>query len=67
MDFAAKLGFTGDDALAKLRGIPDTELMAKVRTGPALGINVDGWVLHRAGHQSLCPRPRAKGGVADRQ
>ena len=34
-DFAAKLGFTGEDALAKLRAVPDTELMAKVAQGGA--------------------------------
>ena len=51
-DLAAKLGFTGDDALAKLRAISDTELMAKAaQGGPGLGINVDGWVL---------PEPAAK-------
>ena len=46
VDLAAKLGFTGEDALAKLRALPDTELMAKAaQGGPGLGINVDGWVL----------------------
>src|ERR1035438_5634931 len=46
VDLAAKLGFTGKDALAKLRALPDTELMAKAaQGGPGLGINVDGWVL----------------------
>jgi len=48
VDLAAKLGFTGSDALAKLRGLSDTELLAKyVQAGPGvgLGINVDGWVL----------------------
>ena len=45
-DLAAKLGFTGDEPLAKLRAVPDTELMAKAaQGGPGLGINVDGWVL----------------------
>jgi para-nitrobenzyl esterase len=44
VDFAASLGFTGDDALARLRGISDTELIVKgARAG--LGITVDGWVL----------------------
>ena len=44
MDFAASLGFTGDDALAKLREIPEQELIVKgSRAG--LGIAVDGWVL----------------------
>ena len=44
VDFAASLGFTGDDALAKLRGIPEKELIVKgARAG--LGITVDGWVL----------------------
>ena len=33
VDFAAKLGFTGDDALAKLRALPDTELMEKAAQG----------------------------------
>ena len=33
VDLAAKLGFTGEEALAKLRAIPDTELMEKVATG----------------------------------
>jgi para-nitrobenzyl esterase len=48
VDLAAKLGFTGPDALAKLRGLSDTELLAKyVQAGPGIGmgINVDGWVL----------------------
>ena len=46
VDFAARLGIAGDDALAKLRAVPDTELMAKIaQGGPGLGINVDGWVL----------------------
>ena len=50
VDFAAKLGFTGEDALAKLRAVPDTELMEKVaQGGPGLGINVDGWVLPEPG------------------
>jgi para-nitrobenzyl esterase len=45
-DLAAKFGFTGEEALAKLRALPDTELMAKAaQGGPGLGINVDGWVL----------------------
>jgi len=44
MDFAVSLGFTGDDALAKLREIPEAELIVKgARAG--LGITVDGWVL----------------------
>ncbi len=38
VDLAAKLGFTGEEALAKLRAIPDTELMAKAaQAGPGLG------------------------------
>ncbi|HTR36734.1 MAG TPA: carboxylesterase family protein [Bryobacteraceae bacterium] len=46
VDLAAKLGFTGEDSLARLRAVPDTKLMAKVaQAGPGLGINVDGWVL----------------------
>jgi para-nitrobenzyl esterase len=46
VDLAAKLGFTGEDALTKLRALPDTELLAKAaQGGPGLGINVDGWVL----------------------
>jgi para-nitrobenzyl esterase len=48
VDVAAKLGFTGGDALAKLRALSDAELMEKVvQAGPGigLGINVDGWVL----------------------
>jgi para-nitrobenzyl esterase len=49
VDLAAKLGFTGEEALAKLRALPDTELMAKAaQGGPGLGINVDGWVLPEA-------------------
>ena len=52
VDLAVRLGFTGEDSLAKLRAIPDTELMAKAaQGGPGLGINVDGWVL---------PEPAAK-------
>jgi len=48
VDLAAKLGFTGPDALSKLRGLSEAELMAKyVQSGPGIGmgINVDGWVL----------------------
>jgi len=46
VDLAAKFGVTGEDAVARLRAVPDTELMAKAeRGGPGLGINVDGWVL----------------------
>jgi para-nitrobenzyl esterase len=46
VDLAARLGFTGEEALAKLRALPDTELMTKAaQGGPGLGINVDGWVL----------------------
>jgi para-nitrobenzyl esterase len=51
VDLAAKLGFTGEDALAKLRALGDTELMEKAAqatpAGPGMGmsINVDGWVL----------------------
>jgi para-nitrobenzyl esterase len=44
VDFASSLGFTGNDALAKLRGLSETELIEKgARAG--LGITVDGWVL----------------------
>ena len=46
VDLAGKLGITGDEALAKLRALPDTDLMAKAaQAGPGLGMNVDGWVL----------------------
>ena len=46
VELAAKLGVTGEESLAKLRALPDTELMAKAaQGGPGLGINVDGWVL----------------------
>jgi len=48
VDLAAKLGFTGDDALAKLRAVPDVELMEKAAAagpGTGMGLNVDGWVL----------------------
>jgi para-nitrobenzyl esterase len=56
VEWAAKLGITGDQALAKLRAIPDTELMGKLGggampgpgmsgSGPMMGIVVDGWVL----------------------
>jgi para-nitrobenzyl esterase len=46
VELAAKLGVTGGESLAKLRALPDTELMAKAaQGGPGLGINVDGWVL----------------------
>jgi para-nitrobenzyl esterase len=44
VDLAAKLGFSGPDALAKLRGLSDVELMEKATQG-AIGLNVDGWVL----------------------
>ena len=44
VDFAVSQGFTGDDALAKLREIPESDLIVKgARAG--LGITVDGWVL----------------------
>ena len=44
VDFAASLGFTGEDALAKLRGLSETDLIEKgARAG--LGVTVDGWVL----------------------
>ena len=48
VDLAAKLGFTGEQALTKLRALSDAELMEKViQAGPGtgMGINVDGWVL----------------------
>ncbi len=46
VDLAGKLGITGDEALAKLRALPDTDLMAKAaQAGPGLGLNVDSWVL----------------------
>ena len=48
VDLAAKAGFTGEDALAKLRALSDTELMEKAaQAGPGMGmgIGVDGWVL----------------------
>ena len=44
VDFAASFGFTGADALAKLRGLSDAQLMEKGAQG-AMGITVDGWVL----------------------
>ena len=49
VDFAAKLGFTDEDALSKLRALPDTKLMESAQG--AMGITVDGWVL---------PEPAAK-------
>jgi para-nitrobenzyl esterase len=57
VEWAATLGITGDQTLAKLRAIPDTELMGKLGqgggpggpgmggSGPMMGIVVDGWVL----------------------
>jgi para-nitrobenzyl esterase len=57
VEWAAKLGITGDQTLAKLRAIPDMELMEKLGQGggmpgpgmsgggPMMGIVVDGWVL----------------------
>lgn len=50
VEWAAKIGVAGDQALAKLRAIPDTELMGKLGQGggpggPTMGIVVDGWVL----------------------
>ena len=48
VDLAAKLGFTSEDALAKLRAMRDLELMEKAAqpgAGTGMGINVDGWVL----------------------
>src|SRR6185312_10682824 len=44
VDFAAQFGFSGSDALAKLRGLSDTALIEKAAQG-AMGITVDGWVL----------------------
>ena len=79
VDFAAKLGFTGDEALAKLRAIPDTELMGKLGQGGGMPGPGNGGQrsddgnyrrrlgASRAGHEDLCRRPPAKGGVADRQ
>jgi para-nitrobenzyl esterase len=56
VEWAAKLDITADQALAKLRAIPDTELMGKLGQGgpggpgmggggPVMAIVVDGWVL----------------------
>jgi para-nitrobenzyl esterase len=52
VDLAAKWGFAGEDALAKLRALSDQELMEKAAQGGpgggpgmGMGINVDGWVL----------------------
>jgi para-nitrobenzyl esterase len=48
VDLAAKLGFSGEDAVAKLRAVPDLELMEKAAQGgpgAGMGLNVDGWVL----------------------
>jgi para-nitrobenzyl esterase len=55
VDFAAKLGFTGDGALARLRALSSAELLEKVgqggggpgaaATGPTMSIVVDGRVL----------------------
>jgi para-nitrobenzyl esterase len=57
VEWAAKIGLTGDQVLAKLRAIPDTELMGKLGQGggmpgpgmggggPVMAIIVDGWVL----------------------
>ena len=82
VEWAATLGITGDQALAKLRAIPDTELMGKLgqrrrntgTTGNAARAqrSHDGNCRRRLGasraaHEDLCRRPRAKGGVDDRQ
>jgi para-nitrobenzyl esterase len=57
VEWVAKLGIGGGQVLAKLRAIPDTELMGKLRQsggmgvpgmgggGLMMGIVVDGWVL----------------------
>ena len=57
VEWATKITITGDQVLAKLRAIPDTELMGKLGQsggmpgpgmgggGPMMGIVVDGWVL----------------------
>jgi para-nitrobenzyl esterase len=56
VEWAAKIGITGDQVVVKLRAIPDTELMGKLGQGggmpgpgmgggPMMGIVVDGWVL----------------------
>jgi len=57
VEWAAKQDIAGDQALAKLRAIPDKELMGKLgqggvmgmpgmgNGGPAMSIIVDGWVL----------------------
>ncbi len=59
VDFAASLGFTGDDALAKLRGISETELIVKgARAG--LGITVDGWVLPEPATKTYAERRQQK-------
>lgn len=51
--FAESLGITGNQALAKLRAIPEAELLSKVEAepspaGPMMGIVVDGWVVPEA-------------------
>ena len=70
VDLAAKLGFTGEDALAKLRRLPDTELMDKAaQPGPGMGmgINVDGWVLTEPASKIYAEGRQQKVRVADRQ
>ena len=64
VDLAANVGFTGEDAVAKLRALSDAELMEKTAPAPpgpaagrgagpgpgiTMGITVDGWVLTEPG------------------
>jgi len=44
VDLAARLGITGPHAIARLRALPDTELMERAPQG-GIGLNVDGWIL----------------------
>jgi para-nitrobenzyl esterase len=44
VDLAARLGITGQRAVAALRALSDTDLMEKAPQG-GIGINVDGWIL----------------------
>jgi para-nitrobenzyl esterase len=48
-EFAARFGFSGDQAVAKLRALSFEELLAKTGPGagpgPSLSISADGWVL----------------------
>ena len=66
VDFAAKLGFTANDALTNLRALSDAELMEKGAQA-AMGITVDGWVLPEPAAKIYSEGRQQKVALADRQ